>query len=349
MRPAAVCLIAVLSPLAASAAEVTDLPPRWRGDVHLAYAGGFEQIGIEEDDATYGLRNHLTHQLNLAAEVAVWHGLALRVGFPIQAAGAITYPSARTMLYEPVSGEGRFENGEEITTPQELNPAGLQGVWIGLAAAPFREDASRSLPVTTRIDLAVRTPGATLYDAARGASPGGTAVRGSAAFSTTRGAANPYASFGFQWEGEAEAEVTLPSGSPAGKVVVSGASSAQVLVGAELVAWKRGPWSRFAVDLHLGVGYRGPETYPSGFWLPNVLDSTLGKAVTRSESFTVQVGGAFDVHIDRFVGLRFGGDYHWFSPYRVEHPYVARSDLQSFGTTWTVALVGRIRLKDDRL
>lgn len=349
MRPAFPCLIAATFPLLAPAAEVTDLPPRWRGDVHLAYDGRYEQVGLEEDERTWALRDHQAHVLGVAAEVAVWHGVALRLELPVQAAGRVSYPAARTMLFEPITGQGTFVDGDRIAEPFELAPSGVQGFWIGVAAAPFREDALRSLPVTSRLDLAVRTPGTTLYDAARGASPGGVAVRGTAAFSTERGPANPYARFGFQWEGPTEAAVTLPDGTAAGTVEVKGATTGEALLGAELVAWKNDRWSRFAIDLHVGVGYRGPETYPSGFWLPSVLDATRGQAVTRTESVTVRVGGGLDVHMTRYVGLRLGGDYHWFTPHRVEHPYDARTDLQSFATTWTVALVGRIRLKDDRL
>lgn len=350
MRAAAYPILAALLPAWASAAEVTDLPPRWRGDVHVRYDGNVERVGLEESDKVWALRNVLRHDVGIAAEVAVWHGLAVRLGLPITASQQISYPLARQMLYDPISGEGSYSNGPRIENPNEIVGTGLQGVWIGLAAAPFREDYQRGLPFTSRIDLAIRTPGATLYDATRGASPGGVAVRMDAAFSVVRGPTNPYLRLGWQWEGGTTASVTNPDGSSGGEVEVQGGASVDAAAGVELVAWKNeAASSRFAVDLFLGVGYRGPERRPSGFWLPSVLPASVGLSVTQTEFLLVRGGAALDVHITRFVGLRLGGEGQWFTPHRIENPYAVRTDPASFGAAWNVAVVGRIRLKGDRL
>lgn len=354
MQAVGTILPRVLAPVllaggAAHAAEVTDLPPRFRGDVHLAYQGLAQRVGLEQDNKVWGVRQHTVHALDLAAEAAVWDGVALRLSFPIAASDVISYPAAREMLFEPTTGEGSYVNGPQIAEPPELRAGGLQGVWIGLAAAPFREDYARGLDLTSRIDLAVRTPGATRYDAARGVSPGGVAVRLAAAFSVQRGPANPYFRAAFQWEGATRVDVVNPDDSAGGTVEVHGPTTVDALLGAELVGWKNTKDARFAVDLFAGVRYVGPERRPSGFWLPSVLDASKGLSVAQAEYVMVRGGLAFDVHVGRYVGLRFGGEGQWFTPHRVENPYAVVTDVQSFGASWTAALVGRIRLKGDRL
>jgi hypothetical protein len=275
--------------------------------------------------------------------------VALRVSFPISASDVISFPAAREMLFEPTTGDGSYVNGPRIADPAQIASSGLQGVWFGVAAAPFREDYARGIDLTSRFDLAVRTPGATRYATPRGVSPGGVAVRLAAAFSVQRGVANPYFRAAFQWEGPATTDVVNPDGSEAGSATVQGPTTVDALVGAELVAWKNAKSSRFAVDVFAGVRYVGPERRPSGFWLPSVLDATAGTTVVQSEHVLVRGGLALDVHVTRYVGLRLGGEGQWFTPHRVENPYDVVTDVQSFGVAWTAALVGRIRLADDRL
>lgn len=349
--------------LPAGAAEVTDLPPKFRGDVHLRYSGDFQQVGIAETavdgkDLTYAIRNTLRHDLGIRLEGAVWKGVAVTVGLPITIQQSIFYPSdangvpaAREMLYEPSTGIGSYANGQPFAAPTYTS-GGLQGAWFGVAAAPLHESYDFGIPVTARFDVGVRTPGArsTLYGQARGASPGGAAIRLAAAFSAQRGKANPYASFDFTHE--------LPATVPevydneghllATDVEVRGDDRFDATLGAELIAvQKQGTDLRVAIDLYAGFGYRGWQDQASGFYLPDVLALSRDITVTRSEYMLARGGLALDWSFNRWVGLRLGAEGRYITPHRIENVYDAHTDPNSFEVGWSLGIVGRVRTKDD--
>lgn len=353
-----VVLSAVALPSVGLGAEVTDLPPQFRGDVHVRYDGAFDQVGIEEDGVTYGLRNHLTHDVTIKLEAAVYQGVALYIALPIEASWRIWYPTgtdgvpaARQMLYEPVSGQGTYVKGQPLEVAPDLSGSGLQGVWIGVAGAPFREDYHRGVPITSRFDVAVRTPARnqTMYGQGRGAAPGGVGLLVAGAFSADRGIAEPYLRLAYQGELASDVEVTYADGSSGGTLRLRPASTVSATVGAELVAMDNPTTgSRFAFDLSLGMTYRSWSDVASGFWLPSVLPTSMGIPVTQGETVMVHGGAAIDVDITRYVGLRLGATGTYFTPYRIEHVYPMRTDGQSFAMSWTAGLVGRIRTKSDR-
>ncbi|MCB9662641.1 MAG: hypothetical protein H6732_00860 [Alphaproteobacteria bacterium] len=335
----------------AVAAEVTDLPPNLRADLHVAYGGLFDQAGLEEGDRTFGARDLVRHDVDLGLDFAVYTGLAVTIGVPITASQLIRFPAAREMLYEPASDTGSYQNGPAIDDPPEIRSGGSRGVWLGLAAAPFREDYARGLPLTSRLDLAFRIPlaGATLYGPGRGASPPGVGVRLGAAFSVVRGPANPYLRLAFTAELPGDIETVKPDGSTGPTLTLRDGHALDVGGGAELVVWQDPDQARrVAFDLHLGLGYRGPADTASGVFLPSVLERSTEVAVTRSEYLQLGGGLALDVETGRYLGFRLGADGWYHTPYRIEHPYAVRTDPQSFSVTWRLDLVGRIRLKGDR-
>jgi hypothetical protein len=357
------CMAVALS-LPATAAEVTDLPPKFRGDVHLRYGGDFQQVGIAETapdgtDRTFAIRNTIRHDLGIRLEGAVWRGVAVTVGLPITIQQTIFYPTdpdtgltaAREMLYEPSLGFGSYTNGQPYAAPA-YQSGGLQGAWFGVAAAPFHESYDNGFPITTRFDLAVRTPGpkGTLYGQARGASPGGAAVRIAGAFSAQRGKANPYVSFDFTHE--------LPTTVPevydndgrllATDITVRENDRFDATLGAELIAvQKPGTDLRVAIDLFAGFGYRGWQDQASGFYLPDVLELSRSITVTRSEYMIARGGMALDWSFNRWIGLRLGAEGRYITPHRIENVYDAHTDPNSFEVGWNLGIVGRVRMKDD--
>lgn len=351
MRPLTCLLLAALVPGVALAADVTELPPNLRGDVRLRYDGNFQQVGLEEEGEVVGLRNVLHNDLTIVGEFAVYEGIALHLGFPIGLARSITYPSAREMLYEPGSDSGSYLNGDRLDPAPQINSGGLAGVWIGLAASPFREEWSKGLPITMRFDFAVRTPSAsqTLYSEARGANPGGVATKLAAAFSVRKGFADPYVKLQWVHELPADVEVYAVDGTRPGTIRVNEGAKVDMIFGSEFIAWENTEKNhRIAVDLRAGFGYRAPAERASGFYLPSVLDATKGISVTQSEYIEFLGGLALDVHLSKYFGFRLGGDGRYVTPHRVEHPYNVRTDGRSFGSTWYVELVGRVRTKRDR-
>jgi hypothetical protein len=81
--------------------------------------------------------------------------------------------------------------------------------------------------------------------------------------------------------------------------------------------------------------------------LPDVLPASRSIAVTTSEYLQFGGGAALDYHINEWIGLRLGADGRWMTPHRVEHPYAAKTDPESWGMSWYLNLVGRIRLKGE--
>lgn len=351
--------IAALGTLASSAhaAEITDLPPNLRADVHVAYQGAFQQAGLAESspvdgtDLVYGVRNDLRHDLGLRAEFSPYTGVVITLGLPITASGQLSYPEARQMLFEPSDGIGSYRNGPELGSPPSFAYSGVQGVWIGAAFAPFSEDYARSLPITSRIDIGLRTgaPKQTLY-ASGGASPGGLAFRMAAAFSVRRGRANPYAAVDWVQEFAAVSPVghDLTASTAVDEAEVKDPTRVDVKAGAELIALENDDRkSRVAVDVYATIGYRAFAQVASGYHLPSVLSTSRGRSVTTSEHLRFGGGAALDAHVNRWIGLRFGAEAAWRTPHRVESVYEVRTDAQTYDVGWSVALVGRVRTKKD--
>lgn len=350
----------VLTPLwltcAALAAEVTDLPPKFRGDVHVAYGGDFEQAGISEpspttgNDRTYAIRNTLRHDLGIRLEGAVWQGVVLTVGLPINIQQAISWPAGRQMLLEPTTGEGSYVGGQ----PAEISPivsGGLTGAWLGVAAGPMRASTTKLFPLDVRLDFGVRISGknATMYGANRGDSPGGPALRFAGAFSHRTGAGNPYLSIDYVRELGGKSAVVSNDGILwADEIAVRAPDRLDVMAGAEIIAREvKGTSTRVAIDAHLSFGYRSAAQVASGFWLPDVLAASRGVSVTTSEYLRFGGGLGLDYHVNEWIGVRIGAEGRWFTSHRVENVYAARTDDQSWGMSWSAALVGRIRLKGE--
>lgn len=347
-----VCLISLCSlvPVFALAAEVTDAPPKFRGDVHLGYDGTFEQVGLEEAAATYGIRNTSRHDLGLRLEFAPWTGVLVRIGLPITIQQRITYPAARQMLYEPVNGQGSYVSGQPLDVAP-IDSGGLQGAWFGVGLKPFSESYDRSLPVEMRFDIGVRTGGKnqTMYGASRGASPGGAALRIDGAVSKRTGVVDAYSLFTYHHEFGAKIDVVDADGTTwSSELPIRAGSYVDATIGAEFVAMEKPEKSsRLAVDLNLGLRYQSWEDRASGFWLPSVLEPSRSVPVTRSDYLVGRLGAGIDYHLNRWVGLRAGVNGQYFTPRTIESAYQVRTDGPSFGLGWHVAAVGRIRLKGD--
>jgi hypothetical protein len=344
-------ILAALLVTSAPAAEVTDFPPNLRGDLHLGYAGEFQQAGLEEDNATYAIRNIVRHDLGIRMEFGAYKGVVVTLGLPITLQQRIAFPAAREMLYEPDTGEGSYVNGAAIEAPTYVS-GGSQGLWLGTALIPFSNTYRRAFGVDTRIDLGVRTPGrkSTMYGPNRGGHPGGAALRFGIAASMPTGRTNPYASLTYVHElGAKAAQVVDNDGNVlAEDLPIRAASQLDALAGAEFILREQAEaHSRVALDLFVGFGYRSWTDRASGFYLPDVLDSSTSLTVTQSDYILVRGGLALDYHVNRWVGVRLGAEGRYFTPHTVEHLYDVRTDVQSFEVAWNLALVGRIRLKDD--
>ncbi len=354
---------AALASASARAAEVTDVPAPLRADLHVGYSGSLEQVGLQESDAfvfngddiefgdaIYGIRNTLRHDVGVRAEFTPYPGVVVTLGLPINASQRIAYPAAREMVYEPVSGDGSYERGQPIDATPVVS-SGLRGAWLGVALVPLHETFDKGLPVSVRFDVAARTPGAgsSWYGPRRG-DGAGAALRLGSAFSVRRGRGEPYVQLDYVREFPFTVpEVQGPDGDDIGseqRAKLPDLLDARVGVEA-IVAEAADKGLRVAFDVALRFGYRGPSEVISGFWLPDVLPSTLGASVNSGDFIALGGALALDVHLNKWVGARLGVDGQWLTPRRVESPYPVRTDMQAFQLGWNVALVGRIRTKSD--
>ncbi len=337
----------------AEAADATAFPPRFRADVSLGYQGRFEQVGLEEAGETRAIREVLGHDLTLDAEVAVWTGVALRLALPITARQDLRWPGARAMRVDPLTGEGSYEGGEAIS-PDPLTTRGVQGVWIGLAASPFRQGWSRSLPMTMRFDLAVRTPGknGTMYGERRGAAPGGAALQLGGAFSYVTGRVDTWLSMAYTREFAATDVAIVPrddasTASGPDQTIKAGDRIEARIGGVTLLRHDPRTGQRTGIGVWAGLDWIGEDRRPSGYWLPDVLDSTEATPVVASDRLAARFG--VDVELDPLpqLGVRIGLDAGYLTPRFEEHLYPVSTDAQSFSLGWTVTLIGRVRLRDE--
>lgn len=347
------CLaVLATSTVSAHAADVTAMPPRFRADLAVGYRGQFEQVGLQESGETYAIRDTLSHVVDIDLIGTVWSGLGITIGLPVLARQGIAWPGAREMRIDPLTGEGSYQGGRALEV-DTLTSGGLQGAWIGLAASPFREGWTNSLPITWRLDLAVRTPAAqqTLYGANRGGSPGGAALRLGTAFSRQVGTTDTWLSFRYTREFAArDVEITLPDGTATGAVDLRESDEIDARIGATFLL-KDDPVRgvRTGIGLWAGFGWTGEARRPSGFWLPQVLDSTAGSVVVASDRVAGRLG--LDVRVDpaRQAGFRIGVHGAYLSPRVEEHVYPVATDVGSWAIGWNVTVLGRVRLKDDPL
>ena len=56
---------------------------------------------------------------------------------------SIAYPDAVEMRFDPVNLAGTYEGGDSINETPTFSGSGVNGVWFGVAAAPFHESFKR--------------------------------------------------------------------------------------------------------------------------------------------------------------------------------------------------------------
>ena len=353
MRPT--LLLWLVGSTGAFAADVTEMPPKLRGDVGLAYDGSLYLGAFQEDGVQRGKRYTETQKLGARFEFAPIEGLSVVLGLPGVLREETWFPEATQMVFEPGSGTGSYAAGDPLTETPSFKGSGLQGLVLGVAVAPFAERYKKTVGVSWRIDAAFRTPTPkhTLFSVGangqRGAAPGGAGVLVGAAFSHDAGKTEPWLDLDIDWELPATIDVTWPDGETQRAIKIQPASAFDFRGGVELVAFENvESASRFAVDLHAGFGYRTWADLPSGFYLPSVLPGSRSIPVTRSDYIAATAGVAFDFDVNRWFGMRFGADGRYYSPFQIEHTYPVYTTADSFEVAWTVQAVGRVRGPKDR-
>lgn len=347
------CLL--LLPLAegvASGAEVTDMPAAMQGLGRVQYSGLIEYNALEEAGERVAGRRVQRHDLDYHLAFAPLDGLALTLGISHTPSVRYRYPDARPMLMEPVDGGGTYLLSDPGGT-HVVQGAGLNGVWLGAAFAPFAERYARNQQATWRLDVAFRTgsPKRNLWTAPngkRGSAPGGTALKLQGAFSRDLGVGHPWLQVAWTHENKVTVDLTDESGMTwAQDVVLRPASTVDILGGIELVAVDdRDTGARFAVDLYLGFGYRSWEDVASGVYLPHVVSASRQIPVTAGEQIHGRAGIAFDYHVNDAVRFRTGPDVRVHTPFRPEHVYHVRTRAENIAIGWMFRFEGILDVEE---
>lgn len=317
----------------AHAATPTELPPFLSGDASIAYsydrvAGSLDERGDEDWDV--GRRSFSTHLIDYKVAFGAAPGLAVRFDLPHYASSSIGFTAAQEMVYDPATGTGTYYGTDPLEPGTYVRGGGLGGLWLEIAGTPYSEAfVKRINHATWLLAGAWRAPDPTSFwavdaDGNRGAGPGGSAWRLQTAFSKQIGNAQPYLSGELVVENPTSVTLAAQDGTVLsdGEVEINPADHGNVRAGLEVVA-TRNPanGSMIALDLHVSLDYASAGDVPSGMFLPDVLDASLGTVVQQAE--TMDSGGGAGLTWRPFdaVQLRGWGELAYRLPQRIESPY----------------------------
>jgi hypothetical protein len=325
-------------------AEITSMPPALGIAGTVVYEGLNLSGGLEEGGERISDRKVERHDLDFVVEFAPIAGVAVVLDVAHTPFVKYSFPGANSMIYEPVTGGGTYLFGTPDKEPPSVQGTGLNGVWLGLAAAPFSEQYNRSHQATWRMDLAWRTSSRksnlwTVRGDQRGAAPGGSAWRLGAAFSGRTGVADPYLAVRYQREGPVRIRVRDERGIVYAKgVALRPASHLGVHAGTELVAFEdEDSGQRTAAEVFTRFGYRSWEDVSSGVYLPNVLDGSRSIPVTAGDNLSVAGGAGISIHFDEMLRARAGLQVGYETPYVPEHVYAVQTTPGTIRVGWYVS------------
>ncbi len=359
----------------AGAAEVTDMPAELGVLGSATYRGSRLDGGLEEDGIRVGDRRFLRHDALVHLEFAPLEGLALTVEADATPAMQWEYPGGRTMLLDPLTGTGTYLTESDRAATEDTGPSspetgttattgttttapakrgapgfeagGLNGIWFGVAAAPFSQLYKRHQAANWRLDLAFRTGSAkhslwTYNGDRRGSSPGGTALRVAGAFSSDYGVGEPYLTAEWLKENKVKVDVLDANGAAVAKgLEVRPGSTLSSTGGVEIVAWEAlEKGHRVAFDLSGTFGYKSWADVATGVYLPDTLPIGERLPVTTSEHVFARFGLGFDVHAARHFRAKFGTNATFRTPYRLEHLYSVYTTPDSWELGWFFTLGG---------
>jgi hypothetical protein len=329
-------------------AEITEMPPKLRGDVEISDTHRIVSAGIAEGGEDVGRMLSSRNDLRFEGEFAPIAGVAVRLAIPLSPGMGVSWTDARQMAFDPITGSGSYLRSGPATGDVGFRAGGLTGIELGAAFSPFSERFARPDRVTWRLDLGVRLPTkCSLWTAnagKRGAGNGGTAVLLGGAFSTRRGLAEPYVGADAVLEQPVTVAVVDESGAAWGEQRFHPASTVDVTGGVELrMGENKDRHTRSAFDLHVGFRYRDYGDIASGVWLPTVLDSSRKIVVTQEDGLAARAGLGVIADVHEYFGFRIGVEGAYTLPYTVEHVYAVSTTGDSYEVAVSVGLEGRIR------
>ena len=317
------------------------MPNGLRGDVTLSYVGQFGRHNLVQNDQQVGQRRLNTHDFDVRFEFAPVNGISFYATLPNTVSKRLSFPQAYEMLVDPATGVGEYITSSPLDNAPEYTGAGSQGVWFGVGFAPYSEQFNASNQLTWRLDVAARTRAKKTFftetDGKRGAALGGSAFLVSGAFSADNGTSKPYMKAA--WTLETRRAVQFENNNGSAELQVKPGSTFRLTTGVEVLllnpATDQSPEPYF--DMNAGFGYRSWRNIPSGFMLPDVLDTAIPNLVTNTEALSAEAGIGFGLRFFPYLQWQAGLKAIYQTPYYIEDIYTVKTSADSFdwafGTT----------------
>lgn len=329
---------------AAEAAEVTSVPPRWKGDVYFGYAGELDVMRLQDEadsepgplEVASGI--HHRHAIDLSGRFSPWHGVEIRLDLPIVAWDRTRWLDANRMVWDPDRKRPTMLGGMDVGTgdldnsPSSREHHGPDDLFLGFRVVPFGEDAvyRGDSPASVAIDLGFSFPSGENHDAVRddgsaGAGVGGMGVHLGFSASRRFAQAEPWLSFRYSHQAAYGAPlvdvngVALPGADADGNTQLDPADSIALVLGTEVIATEDTA-ADTGVRMGFGAAFRyvSPEQVSSGTRIPVPLASTRGQVAITAEY--VQIEGLLSVRArtEKQAEFRLDAGAGWVSEHTLE-------------------------------
>jgi hypothetical protein len=319
----------LMSAATASAAEVTDLPPQWRGDISIDYLATVVPDSLTESENTVGERRATDHDLTYSARFGFTDYLAMELALPQQASSRIAFKKMNRLVYDPIMETGTMV-GTGDDADSETSGSGSGGLWLRAMATPLSEStfSARGDQITWLMGLGYQFADSTsLWNSADsgGAGPASPAFEFTSFWSTKNRMTEPY--LGVVWTHRFSTDVDVNNR----LITVKDPSRLDITAGLEILLLEDESWAdnlgtELALDLHATFGHRSWGDGVSGVELANALSISKFASVTQGE--TNSLWGGADIrwrivrYVDWTVSTEIGGPFGR----RLEHPYAVASD-----------------------
>jgi hypothetical protein len=313
---------------ASHAADVTDLPERGGLFASLGYGGNVYRGKMEEDGVGIGARVENHHGLNLSAAYGLASGLVFHAQLDYAPATRFVFPDVRPMRFDPATLQGTYRVGDMPSEPLSEDMSGLSGTHIGVRLQPSQWSPNPRPSATKWLvgaSFQIPSPNDNLWthnNGQRGAGTGNLVTRLEASLSKRRGVSDAYTRVLAELGAPIALDIEGANGETLAKNIdVQPPRSVIVQTGLEFDIWGAPAQTLGTLDVSLSTTYLSWGDIASGVYLPEVLTSSQGVVVTRSES--VRIGGQIGGHLYDASGwtVHAHGGWTWETPYRPEHVY----------------------------